>query len=459
MTTKKNSSVNPNQSSSASLLKDIRRNTKRIFTSEQKVLIVMEGIRGEHSIAELCRKYGISDSTYYKWNKDFIEAGKARLDGDTIREATSDEVKELRQENIRLKEALADLVVRYDVGKKKLETHRISPMHESYIRYSAEEKESIILTIKRSELSIVQALKRLGIPRRTFYNWYKKYAIGGLNALRATHCRAPTTWNRIPDNIRQIVVELSLEYHKLTPRELSVLLLEESQIFVSESSFYRILYERGLLERMEHDFIFAADEFHHKTKFANEMWQTDFTYFKVKGWGWYYLSTVIDDYSRYIIHWELCSSMTSDDVSRTIDKAIEKAGVTFQNPPCLLSDNGPCYIASSLKQYLCKEYNIKHIHGKPLHPQTQGKIERYHRSMKNVIKLNHYFCPSELENAIDGWVKYYNERRFHESLDNLTPRDVYLGQGEKIKKIREIIKQNSIKKRIFDNKTMKYQSK
>ena len=237
---------------------------------------------------------------------------------------------------------------------------------------------------------------------------------------------------RIPDNIRQIVVELSLEHPELTPRELSVLLLEESQIFVSESSFYRILHERGLLERMEHDFIFAADEFHHKTKFANEMWQTDFTYFKVKGWGWYYLSTVIDDYSRYIIHWELCSSMTSDDVSRTIDKAIEKAGVTFQNPPCLLSDNGPCYIASSLKQYLCKEYNIKHIH---------------------------YFCPSELENAIDGWVKYYNERRFHESLDNLTPKDVYLGQGEKIKKIREIIKQNSINKRIFDNKTMKYQSK
>ena len=79
--------------------------------------------------------------------------------------------------------------------------------------------------------------------------------------------------------------------------------------------------------------------------------------------------------------------------------------------------------------------------------------------MKNVIKLNHYFCPSELEKAIDEWVKYYNERRFHESLDNLTPRDVYLGQGEKIKKIREIIKQNSINKRISENKTMKHQSK
>ena len=118
MTTKKNFPVSSQHGSSESLLKDIRRNTKRIFTSEQKVLIVMEGIRGERSIAELCRKYSISDSTYYKWNKEFIEAGKARLDGDTVREATSDEVKELRQENIRLKEALADWVVRYDVVKK-----------------------------------------------------------------------------------------------------------------------------------------------------------------------------------------------------------------------------------------------------------------------------------------------------------------------------------------------------
>ena len=84
-----------------------------------------------------------------------------------------------------------------------------------------------------------------------------------------------------------------------------------------------------------------------------------------------------------------------------------------------------------------------------MHPQTQGKTERYHRSMKNEIKLNHYFCPSELENAIDGWVKYYNERRFHESLDNLTLRDIYLGQGEKIKKIRDLIKKILINKRFF----------
>ena len=138
--------------------------------------------------------------------------------------------------------------------------------------------------------------------------------------------------------------------------------------------------------------------------------------------------------------------------------AVKIVYVTVQNSPNLLSDNGPCYIASTLKRYLSNEYHIKHIHGKPLHPQTQAKIERYHRSMKNVIKLNHYFCPSELEKTIEQWVSYYNERRFHESLHNLTPRDVYLGLSEQINKIREITKQNSIKKRIYENKMIKNQT-
>ncbi|MCI7310849.1 MAG: helix-turn-helix domain containing protein [Prevotella sp.] len=144
-------------------------------------------------------------------------------------------------------------------------------MHEPYIRYSAEEKETMVLTVKRSELSISESLKRLGIPRRTFYNWYEKYTEGGLEALRDSHRQGHKTWNRIPDDVRQMVVELSLKHPELTPRELSVLLLEESEIFVSESSFYRILRQRGLLERTEHCFVYAADEFRHKTRFANEM--------------------------------------------------------------------------------------------------------------------------------------------------------------------------------------------
>lgn len=101
-------------------IKEIRRKTRRIFTSEQKITIVMEALRAENSVAEICRKYAIQEGQFYKWNKEFLEAGKKRLSGDTTREATSDEVIDLRKENARLKEMVADLVLRYDIVKKSL---------------------------------------------------------------------------------------------------------------------------------------------------------------------------------------------------------------------------------------------------------------------------------------------------------------------------------------------------
>jgi transposase len=101
-------------------IKDIRRKTRRLFSSEQKIQIIMEALRAESSIAELCRKHSIQESTFYKWNKEFLEAGKKRLSGDLTREATSDEVADLRKENLKLKETLADLVIRYDIVKKSL---------------------------------------------------------------------------------------------------------------------------------------------------------------------------------------------------------------------------------------------------------------------------------------------------------------------------------------------------
>ncbi len=102
-------------------VKDVRRKARRIFSSEQKILIVMEALRGEDSVAAICRKHGIAESVFYKWNKEFLEAGKKRLSGDTTREATSDEVAELRKENQKLKEMVADLMLRYDIVKKSLE--------------------------------------------------------------------------------------------------------------------------------------------------------------------------------------------------------------------------------------------------------------------------------------------------------------------------------------------------
>ena len=110
-----------NKQTTENFIKDVRIKTRRVFSSEQKIQIVMEAMRAEMSIAELCRKYSINESQFYRWNKEFLEAGKKQLSGDTIRQATSDEVNELRKENQRLKEMVADLVLRYDIVKKSLD--------------------------------------------------------------------------------------------------------------------------------------------------------------------------------------------------------------------------------------------------------------------------------------------------------------------------------------------------
>lgn len=313
------------------------------------------------------------------------------------------------------------------------------------MRLTAQEKVEIIALVKRSDLGVNRTLKQLGIHKRTFYNWYHAYSLHGINGLQPQR-QSNRQWNSIPDK-RRIWLLIWLEYTDHSPRMLAVKMIDCQGIFISESSVYRILKAKGLIQQCEHRFMSAGNEFEHKTKRVHQMSQTDFTYFKIMGWGWYYLSTVIDDYSRYIIHWELCSTMEAQDVKRTVKAAMDKTGLTKKRPPKLLSDNGPCYISKDLGAYLDKEYAIKQIHGKPLHPQTQGKIERYHRSMKNVVKLHHYYCPSELEKAIQEFVEFYNNQRYHESLKNLTPADVYYGRGEKILKLRQQIKEQTLKKR------------
>jgi len=112
--------TNPNKKTAQSLIKDIKRKTNRTYSSEEKIRIVIEGMRGEESISAICRKYSINDSLYYKWSKDFMEAGKKRLSGDTERNANADEVEQLKRQNSDLKKAIADLYLHNESLKKSL---------------------------------------------------------------------------------------------------------------------------------------------------------------------------------------------------------------------------------------------------------------------------------------------------------------------------------------------------
>lgn len=314
------------------------------------------------------------------------------------------------------------------------------------MRLSQQEKYEIICLVESSELGANRTLKEIGINKSTFYNWYNRYLKYGFDGLAPRPRARNTYWNKIPDEIRTEVINMALEYPEESSRNLACKMIDEREYYISESSVYRILKEFGLITQPAFNTMAAADEFKNKTTRINQMWQTDFTYLKVIGWGWYYLSTVLDDYSRYIVHWELCSSMTSKDVQKTLDEALRKANLKGMEMPELLSDNGPCYISNELKEYIHQK-EINHFHGKPNHPQTQGKIERYHRSMKNIIKLDNYYLPGQLELRIEEFVDYYNNRRYHESLNNLTPADVYFSRDKHILELRQIIKKRTMKSR------------
>ena len=317
------------------------------------------------------------------------------------------------------------------------------------MRYPASEKLEIIRLVEHSHLPARRTLDKLGIPRSTFNRWYDRFLTGGVDALEDRKPQPRQVWNRIPDEVRQKVIDLALDEPELSPRELAVTFTDTKGYFVSESSVYRLLKAQDLITSPAFVVIRAADEFHDKTTAPNQLWQTDFTYLKVIGWGWFYLSTILDDYSRYIIAWKLCTTMKADDVTDTLELALQASGcdsAKVVSRPRLLSDNGPCYIASDLAAWL-KNQGMDHVRGAPLHPQTQGKIERWHQTLKNRILLENYFLPGDLERQVDAFVDHYNHRRYHESLGNLTPADVYFGRDKAIIVRRQKIKTLTIQNR------------
>ena len=317
------------------------------------------------------------------------------------------------------------------------------------MRYPASEKLEIIRLVEQSHLPIGRTLEKLGIPRATFYRWYDRCQTGGPEALDDRSPRPDRVWNRIPDDIRERIRTLALEESALSPRELAVRFTDTESYFVSEASVYRLLKALDLIASPAYIVMKAADEFKDKTTAPNQLWQTDFTYLKVIGWGWYYLSSVLDDFSRYIIAWKLCTTMKAEDVTATLDLALKASGLDqakVVHRPRLLSDNGSSYVSADLAEWLDRQ-DMDHVRGAPYHPMTQGKIERWHQTLKNRILLENYYLPGDLEAEIGTFVADYNHLRYHESLGNLTPADVYFGRGQTILIERERIKRRTIANR------------
>ena len=192
------------------------------------------------------------------------------------------------------------------------------------MRYSASEKYEIIRLVEDSSLSIRKTLRQLDIHKSTFYNWLHRYLEHGVDGLEDRKPTPTVAWNQIPKDHRDAIIDLALDKPALSPREIAVSYTDDKAYFVSESTVYRLLKAQDLITSPAYILMQASDTFEHPSKRVNELWQTDFTYFKIVGWGWYYLSTVLDDYSRFIIAWRLCTSMSASDVADTLASVDEK---------------------------------------------------------------------------------------------------------------------------------------
>ena len=301
------------------------------------------------------------------------------------------------------------------------------------------EKAIILVQVESQSRGKRQALMALGIPKSSYYRWRQGQPDSG-NRKRP--------WNRITPDEEDKILAVARESPELSSRQLSAWITDNEGFAVSESTVYRILRREGLVKRQETQ-LTAAKEYHTKTTVPHQMWATDASYFRVVSWGYYYLVTVMDDYSRFILAWKLQKDMSANSLIEVIQEAVDATGMTevpVENRTKLLSDNGAGYVSRAFRDYL-HLVGIGHILAAPFHPQTNGKVERYQQSLKREVNQIPYEAPSQLDKAIADFVDYYNYRRYHKALGDVTPADVLYGRREQILQRRKEVRIQTINRR------------
>jgi transposase InsO family protein len=303
---------------------------------------------------------------------------------------------------------------------------------------SAQERSNVITRVEETRWGKRKLLTQLQVPKSNYYRWRAR-ALQGKQDSSTASTRIP--WNKLSSPEEAAVLAAARESPEWSSRQLATWITDHLRLSVGESTVYRLLKREGLVKPPDMKLL-AGKEYQRKTSGPHQMWATDASYFRVVGWGYYYMVTVMDDYSRSILAWKLQLDMTSDSLIQVVQLAIDATGMTevpLEDRTRLLSDNGPGYVSRAFRDYLGL-VGIRHILAAPYHPQTNGKLERYHQSIKQDVNQVPYEVPSDLEVAIAGFVDYYNHRRYHKALRNVTPDDVLNGRREGI-----LIKRSEVK--------------
>jgi putative transposase len=318
---------------------------------------------------------------------------------------------------------------------------------------SLQEKEEVLAQVEEVGWGKRKLLTQLQVPRSTYYRWRSQQGQGKLGA-SSQDARIP--WNRLSSDEEAVVMAIAREDPDLSSRQLAAWITDHQDFSVSEATVYRILRRAGLVKPPEMKLL-AGKEYHRKTTGPHQLWATDASYFRVVGWGYYYLVTVMDDYSRFILSWKLQTDMTADSLIEVVQLAVDTTRMTevpVEDRTNLLSDNGSGYVSRAFRDYL-HLVGIHHILASPFHPQTNGKLERYHQSIKQEVNQIPYEMPADLEQAIAEFVNYYNYRRYHKALGNVTPDDVLQGRRDYILTRRKEVQTQTLWRRQLHNQQIR----
>jgi transposase InsO family protein len=266
-----------------------------------------------------------------------------------------------------------------------------------------------------------QLLIKLKIQASKYYDWKARY--GKKNRHNAPIPR----WFWIGEEESQAVIAYYDDHPEEGYRRLSYMMLDEDVAAMSPSSVYRVLKRAGKLKKWSQSSSGKKKGFHQPEK-AHQHWHIDVAYINLRG-TFYYLCTVLDGYSRYVLHWEIRESMTEQDVEIVLQRAREKyPGVS----PRVISDNGPQFVARDFKEFI-RISGMTHVRTSFHYPQSNGKVERWYGSLRReCIRPGSPLTVEDARRIVTVYVEHYNNYRLHSALGYITPRDKLEGQEERI---------------------------
>ena len=274
---------------------------------------------------------------------------------------------------------------------------------------------------KRAELPAKRLLGWLGLGTSKFHDWRKRY--GKVNEHNA--------WVPRDEWLEAWEKQKILDFHDRNPlegyRRLCFMMLDQNIVAVSASSVYRVLKQAGRLDRRWLKPSKKGTGFVQPLT-AHQHWHLDIAYINLAG-TFYYLCSLLDGYSRYLVHWELRESMTERDVETIVQRALEKhPGVQ----PRIITDNGPQFIARDFKEFI-RLTGITHVRTSPYYPQSNGKLERWHGSLKRErLRTAAPGSLAEARKLVTLYVEHYNQVRLHSALGYVTPADKLAGKEQLI---------------------------